>query len=150
MKTVILESPFRGGATECVEYAKEAMTHSLNLGEAPIGSHLLYPQVYGNDTDQLTHKLGMYAGFAWHMGAQQQVVYCDLGISPGMVEGVAHFCGVKFAPISVELIRALHAGNYRAEFPFARMRMPWGWSWTPPQPEGMLTIPVTLRWIADE
>ncbi len=90
-KRVILESPYLKGDPLAVAYAREALLHSLSKGEAPIASHLLYPQALGPDTTPEIRSQGMGAGFVWHRVADRQVVYCDLGISCGMVEGVQHF-----------------------------------------------------------
>jgi hypothetical protein len=45
MKLVILESPFAGDVERNTLYARHALKDSLMRGEAPIASHLLYPQV---------------------------------------------------------------------------------------------------------
>ncbi|KKK77604.1 hypothetical protein LCGC14_2851890, partial [marine sediment metagenome] len=60
---------------------------SLRRGEAPFGSHALYPLVL-DDPDAKERRMGMEAGFAWGAVADVAAVYQDYGITPGMVEGV--------------------------------------------------------------
>lgn len=52
-----------------------------------MASHLLYTQVL-IDTDEDDRRLGMGAGWSWFKCVDLQVVYMDLGISPGMAEGI--------------------------------------------------------------
>ncbi len=104
-KRVILESPLgntlrdngewervKPGSREYdsnVAFAKACMADSLNRGEAPFASHLLYARkgVF-DDADETHREIGMKAGFAWNVVAQEAIVYTDLGISPGMVHGL--------------------------------------------------------------
>ena len=87
MKRVIVESPYRGhGEREVkanVDYARECLEESLKRGEAPIASHLLYPQVL-NDNNTGARRMGMDAGWAWIEVAELLAVYTDRGISQGM------------------------------------------------------------------
>lgn len=83
---VIIESPYAGDVEENVEYAKRCVKDSLDRGEAPFASHLLYTQVL-DDTKPEERKLGMEAGFAIGAKADLVAVYVDRGMSPGMVEG---------------------------------------------------------------
>lgn len=88
---VQIESPFnaptRSGIITNVAYALLAMRDSLNRGEAPFASHLLYTLV-GNDNDPYERELGILAGLAIGQKADATAVYTDLGISPGMVRGI--------------------------------------------------------------
>ncbi len=87
MKHVIIESPYAGNVELHTKYARAALRDSLARGEAPFASHLLYTQVlYDMDPVQRTHSLE--AGFAWHLRADLIAVYADMGVSPGMVEGM--------------------------------------------------------------
>lgn len=43
-----------------------------------------------DDADPEQRKLGMDAGFAWRAMAEATVVYTDLGVSRGMLEGLLH------------------------------------------------------------
>lgn len=92
MKLVILESPLAATREhtykENVAYARRALRDSLSLGESPIASHLLYPQVL-DDLDSESRQLGMKAGWAWFRKAEACVVYTDHGISKGMKAGIA-------------------------------------------------------------
>jgi hypothetical protein len=87
MRRVILESPFRANSyndsKHNVAYARQCLMDSLQRGEAPIASHLLYPQVL-DDANLYDRRRGMLAGQAWLTAADAVVVYEDLGISPGM------------------------------------------------------------------
>lgn len=93
MKLVILESPYAGSTPEEItrnlEYARRALRDSLLRGEAPIASHLLYTQPGVLDDKKPDERaLGIGAGLAWSSVAQGAVVYTDLGITPGMVQGI--------------------------------------------------------------
>lgn len=89
MRLVVLESPYAGGTSLNVDYARACMAHSLHLGEAPIASHLLYPQPgILDDTVKEERTLGIEAGFAWGAHAEAAVVYRDLGLSKGMIGGI--------------------------------------------------------------
>lgn len=72
------------------------MADCLSRDEAPFASHGLYTQPgVLDDTKPKEREKGMRAGFAWtsltsYRGDAKCVVYADLGISPGMEEGIAH------------------------------------------------------------
>jgi len=87
LKLVALESPYAARAPLTVEdhvaYARFAMGDCLARGEAPIASHLLYPQVL-DDLRPEGRALGIEAGLAWSVKADLAVFYCDLGVSGGM------------------------------------------------------------------
>lgn len=88
-RLVIVESPFAGDIDENVAYARAALRDCLDRGEAPYASHLLYTQpgvLDDTDADQRRH--GIEAGLAWGRMASATVVYTDLGISPGMKQGI--------------------------------------------------------------
>tara|TARA_R100001198_G_scaffold96662_1_gene87694 strand:- start:1033 stop:1665 length:633 start_codon:yes stop_codon:yes gene_type:complete len=89
MKVVILETPYAGEIATHEDYCVAAMRDCLFKGEAPFASHMLY--AFSNVLDDdlpLERELGMVAGFAWGRKAEKTVVYTDLGISPGMAEGI--------------------------------------------------------------
>lgn len=87
MRRVIIESPYAGDVKIHVEYAKRCLRDSIERGEAPFASHLLYTQVL--DDSLLHHReQGMAAGLSWTAAADAVVVYTDYGISSGMVEGM--------------------------------------------------------------
>lgn len=92
MRRVILESPFASSTPEGIDanivYARRCLLDSLNRGEAPIASHLLYPQVL-DDTVPAERKLGINAGLAWRYVAEAAVVYMNRGVSEGMKYGIA-------------------------------------------------------------
>ena len=84
MRRVILESPYAGDVTRNVAYARRALRDSLARGEAPIASHLLYPQVL-DDAIPAEREQGIAAGLAWRKCAEFAVFYIDHDWSPGMV-----------------------------------------------------------------
>jgi hypothetical protein len=84
MKKVIIESPYAGNVQRNVEYAKLCLKDSLNRGEAPIASHLLYTQVL-DDLNTEERKQGIDAGLEWLKVADLHVFYLDYGWSLGML-----------------------------------------------------------------
>ncbi len=93
MRRVILESPYASDTPEGLErnlrYARAAMRDCLMRGEAPYASHLLYTQDgVLDDKAPEQRKLGIEAGLEWGRIAEATVVYIDLGISPGMTQGM--------------------------------------------------------------
>lgn len=89
MRRVILESPYGGadlGAN--VKYARRCLLDSLQRGEAPIASHLLYTQVL-DDNNPVERQWGIEAGLTWRYVAEACVVYTDRGTSKGMEYGIA-------------------------------------------------------------
>lgn len=89
MRLVIIESPFAGDVEKNVEYARRAVRDSLERGEAPIASHLLYtqPDILDDDVPE-ERQWGIDAGLAWRAVAQASVVYTDRGITKGMQYGI--------------------------------------------------------------
>lgn len=82
---VIIESPYAGDVERNLEYARRAVRDSLDRGESPIASHLLYTQDgILDDTIPEERALGIDAGLAWKRVADKHVFYVDLGYSPGM------------------------------------------------------------------
>lgn len=86
MPLVIIESPYAGDVEENTAYARAAMRDSLNRGEAPIASHLLYTQP-GILRDELPdeRQWGIDAGLAWRAVADLAAFYVDRGWSGGML-----------------------------------------------------------------
>lgn len=90
MRLVILESPYAGNVEENTAYARACVRDSLNRGEFPLASHLLYTQPgILDDNNPIERNLGIHAGLAWLIFADALVVYTDRGISPGMEKGIA-------------------------------------------------------------
>lgn len=85
MKTVVIESPYKGNVERNVKYAKEAVLDSLRRGEAPFASHLLYTQVL-DDQNPKEREAGISAGLEYHKHGRADIVafYADLGFSEGM------------------------------------------------------------------
>lgn len=100
---VIIESPFAGDVEANIAYARKCVADSLARNEAPICSHLLFPQLL-DDNDPAQRALGIEAGLAWYRVAEKCVVYADRGYSKGMGEGMqaARRCGVPIEFRSIE------------------------------------------------
>ena len=104
MRRVILESPFAGDVERNVRYARAALRDSLMRGEAPLASHLLYTQPgVLDDTVAGERARGIEAGLAWGQWAVASVVYADLGVTPGMQEGIAR-AEREGRPVEVRMI----------------------------------------------
>ncbi|WP_197022729.1 hypothetical protein [Hyphomicrobium sp. 802] len=89
MRLVIVETPYAGDIEANVTYARLAMRDSIERGEAPFASHLLYTQPgILRDEKPAERALGIAAGFAWGRNADATIVYVDRGISPGMKQGI--------------------------------------------------------------
>lgn len=86
LKLVIVESPYAGDVEANVKYARAAMRDSLNRGEAPIASHLLYtqPGILRDDVPE-ERQWGIDAGLAWREVAELAAFYVDKGWSGGML-----------------------------------------------------------------
>jgi len=104
MKKVIIESPYAGNVQRNVEYAKLCLKDSLNRGEAPIASHLLYTQVL-DDLKPNERKHGIDAGLEWLKVADLHVFYVDYGWSLGMLHAQRKSNDLK---IKVETRRILN------------------------------------------
>jgi hypothetical protein len=86
MPLVIVESPYAGDIEANTAYARAAMRDSLNRGEAPIASHLLYTQPgILRDGVPDERQWGIDAGLAWREVADLAAFYVDRGWSAGML-----------------------------------------------------------------
>ena len=89
VKLVYLESPYAGNVEKNIKYARLCMKDSLDRGEYPFASHLLYTQEnILDDNDPVERTLGIVSGFAFAKLCSKTVVYADLGISNGMMLGI--------------------------------------------------------------
>lgn len=94
MRRVIIESPYAGDVEKNLRYLRACLRDSLKRGEAPFASHGLYTQPgVLDDDDPEERKHGIAAGFEWRSVADATVVYADLGVSPGVQEGIDHADG---------------------------------------------------------
>ena len=88
-RLVIVESPYAGYLDRNIEYGQKCMADCLKRNEAPFASHLLYTQDNVLDgTIKHERELGIMAGHQWMRRADAVVVYCDYGLSSGMIEGI--------------------------------------------------------------
>jgi hypothetical protein len=99
MKLVVIESPYGKNPDGSVA-SKETIERNtryvracihdcvVNRRESPYASHalLVLPGVL-DDAIPEERKLGMAAGLAWQVVCDDVVMYCDLGITPGMEAG---------------------------------------------------------------
>lgn len=84
-RLVIIESPYAGDIEANVAYAKECVRDSLQRGEAPIASHLLFTQPgILDDNVPAERVLGIEAGMAWMPVCDLVAVYTDRGSSSGV------------------------------------------------------------------
>lgn len=91
LRFVIVESPYAGNVERNVKYARAALRDCLMRGEAPFASHLLYTQPgVLRDGVPKERARGVEVGLDIASRADATVVYADLGISPGMAQGIAH------------------------------------------------------------
>lgn len=87
LRRVIVESPYSGEVAENRAYALRCLRDSVQRGEAPFVSHLLYPLVSRKyDADERRH--GMACGWAWARVAHACIVYRDRGVTAGMQQGI--------------------------------------------------------------
>lgn len=86
---VIVESPYAGDIDANTAYARACVRDALNRGEAPIASHLLFPQPGVLREEVPAERLaGREAGLAWCRVADLMAVYVDRGVSPGMLQAM--------------------------------------------------------------
>lgn len=84
---VLIVSPFRG-CPKNTAYAQAALLDSLDRGEAPFASHLLYPQVLDEHNREDREK-GLQAEHAWLPCSDLVAVYKDRATTPGMIRAIA-------------------------------------------------------------
>lgn len=107
---VVIESPWLGGTTWAVLYARLALEDALRAGSIPFASHLLYTQAL-KDADPTDRELGLQVGWVpYSLGAMAQV-YVDFGITLGMQRGI-----IRARRIGCEVV-------YRAFGPDLRRRV---------------------------
>jgi len=88
MRRTVIESPYAGDIDRNLAYARRCVKHSLELGEAPLASHLLYTQML-DDSIPHERRLGIDAGHAWLGVCQKVIFYIDLGWPRGMLDALA-------------------------------------------------------------
>jgi hypothetical protein len=142
---VVIESPYYSTDKEQMErniaYAHECLRDSLDRGESPFASHLLYTRVL-DDAKTHERQLGLRAAMLWIEPADFSAVYIDLGISSGMRLGIEK----AFPTIPIKL-RSLRGGSERVRTMqphFDRDRY-WPVSVNPPGCEHAIDRPVAMR-----
>lgn len=101
---VIVESPYAGNVEENVRYARAAVRQCAKAGMVPLASHLLYTQPgILDDNDSAERALGIQLGFEVRRLAAKTLVFTDLGVSAGMMRGIADAerqgCPVEFCRV---------------------------------------------------
>lgn len=90
---VVCESPYKGNDNlefvNNIHYAKECLRDSINRGEAPFMSHLLYTQVLLDKVPEQREK-GISLNLEMIKRANLLAVYTDLGVSEGMNTAVKY------------------------------------------------------------
>ncbi len=88
---VVVESPYSGHVALNVHYALHCMRHSLERGEAPVLTHLLYTRVPTGDhvpdgaaNRVIDRELGLVCARQLRKACGIMVLYLDEGFSPGM------------------------------------------------------------------
>ena len=110
-KLVYLESPYAGNVEKNIKYARLCMKDSLDRGEYPFASHLLYTQEnILNDNDPVERTLGIEAGFSFAKLCSKTVIYVDLGISNGMM------LGIEDAIKNKRIIEVRYLKNFKSMF----------------------------------
>ena len=111
VKLVYLESPYAGDVEKNIKYARLCMKDSLNRGEYPFASHLLYTQEnILDDSNPSERTLGIVAGFAFAKLCSKTVIYADLGISNGMM------LGIEDAIKNKRIIEVRYLKNFKSMF----------------------------------
>lgn len=118
-RRVIVESPYAGDVEANVDFARACVRDSLQRGEAPIASHLLYTQPGILDDDvPAERQMGIAAGLAWLAVADASVVYVDRGVTQGMRYGIkaARVAGnqVEFRMLHLQEARCPDCGKWSA------------------------------------
>jgi hypothetical protein len=89
MLRVVIESPYAGSIEHNIAYARRCLRHSLDRGEAPFASHLLYTQpLVLDDSVEREHLRGIQAGHEWLATCDLVAFYIDHGWSPGMLRAL--------------------------------------------------------------
>lgn len=112
MKRVVIESPYysadKAEQERNISYALECLRDSLQRGEAPFASHLLYTRVL-DDANVEERRLGMQAAMEWIDHSETTAIYIDLGVSPGMRLGIQQ----AYVPFRIA-VRTLRGNMERA------------------------------------
>ena len=87
---VYVESPYAGDRVAHRSYLKICILDSISRGENPYASHAFFTQ-FLDDNVPAERAQGIDLGNQWRLVCDRSVFYTDLGISPGMAEGII-FC----------------------------------------------------------
>jgi len=89
MRRVIIESPYTGDAETHKTYARRCIRDSLQRGETPIASHLLFTQ-HGILDDNIIEERewGINAIHSWIEVADAVIFYTDYGVGKGMASAL--------------------------------------------------------------
>lgn len=87
-KRAILESPYAGDIEKNKLYAIACGMDMTKRKEAVFASHLIYPMFLRKYNEEDRND-GIDAGYAWYAAADICCVYLDLGLTEGMIRGIA-------------------------------------------------------------
>jgi len=96
MKLIVIESPFAGEVERNLLYLDYAIRDAIERGESPYASHRMLTSAL-DDTDAAQRAIGIEAGLAWRMRADDRVFYIDLGWSKGMEAAVHRYDGEGYS-----------------------------------------------------
>ena len=101
------------------EYLAACLADALNRGEAPFASHGLYTTIgrftVYNDNSPDQRAAGIAAGLAWGDLAARRAVYVDLGVSRGMLLGIARARSIG-QPVELRRVVERHLGGVWASY----------------------------------
>ena len=103
-KRAILESPYAGEVEKNKLYAIACGKDMMSRKEAVFASHLIYP-LFIQKYNEEERNNGIDAGQTWYGMAEICCVYLDLGMTPGMIQGVARAESFKI-PVERRLLPA--------------------------------------------
>ena len=85
MRRVVIETPYAGDIKKNMDYLKRCLKDSIDRGETPMASHMIYTQVLCDENPK-ERALGISLGYHWLSTAVSQIFYIDYGFSRGMLE----------------------------------------------------------------
>jgi len=91
VRLVVLESPFKADSAEAfarnLAYREMCIRDCALRGDAPYASHKMMTDAL-DDSMPEQRALGISCGEAWLRVAEAVVIYVDLGVSAGMLQGI--------------------------------------------------------------
>jgi hypothetical protein len=107
MRTVAIESPYKGDVNENLKYLDECILDCLNRGETPYASHKMLTTAL-DDNDPHDRMTGIDAGISMSCQLDYVVFYVDRGWSSGMLVAKDYY---DENDIGYEVRRLYHENN---------------------------------------